>query len=43
MSMGRYDGALTELNTAARLEPTQALYRTRKLELMKLMQTSTRR
>ena len=40
MSMGRYDAALAELDTAARLEPAQDLYRTRKQELLKLMKAS---
>jgi len=37
MSMGRLDTALAELETAARLEPGQNLYRSRKEELLKLM------
>ena len=41
MSMGRYDAALAELDTAARLEPAQDLYRTRKRELLRLMQASS--
>ena len=40
MSMGHYDAALTELDTAARLEPAQDLYRNRKQELLKLMRAS---
>ena len=40
MSQGRYDDALIELETAARLEPAQDLYRTRKQELLKLMKAS---
>ncbi len=41
MSMRKYDAALAELDTAARLEPAQDLYRTRKRELLKLMQASS--
>ena len=41
MSMRRYDAALAELDTAARLEPAQDLYRTRKRELLRLMQASS--
>ena len=40
MSMGRYEAALTQLDTAARLEPAQDLYRNRKQELLKLMRAS---
>jgi len=40
MSLGRYDDALAELETAARLQPSENLYRTRKQELLKLMQAS---
>jgi hypothetical protein len=40
MSLGRYDAALAELETAARLEPAEDLYRTRKQELLKLMKAS---
>jgi Flp pilus assembly protein TadD len=43
MSMGRYDAALSELDIAARLEPAKDLYRARKKELLKLMQTSNLR
>jgi hypothetical protein len=38
--MGRYEAALTQLDTAARLEPAQDLYRNRKQELLKLMRAS---
>jgi hypothetical protein len=41
MSLRRYDAALAELDTAARLEPAQGLYRTRKRELRRLMQASS--
>jgi len=40
MSMGRYDDALAELETAARLEPGQSLYSARKKELLKLMKAT---
>jgi tetratricopeptide (TPR) repeat protein len=43
MSMDRYDEALSELETAARLDPGRQLYRARREELLKLMrQTSSR-
>ena len=41
MNLGRYDAALAELETAARLEPAEGLYRTRKQELLKLMKASS--
>jgi tetratricopeptide (TPR) repeat protein len=37
MSMNRYAEALSELETAARLDPERTLYRARRDELMKLM------
>jgi Flp pilus assembly protein TadD len=37
MNMDRYEEALTELETAARLEPERPLYRARRDELMQLM------
>jgi len=43
MSMSRYHDALAELETAARLEPGQYLYRTRKNELLKLMKATNTR
>jgi len=39
MSMDRYEEALSELETAARLDPERKLYRARRDELQKLMQT----
>ncbi len=42
MSMDRYDEALTELEAAARLDPARQLYRARRDELMKLMQTQAK-
>jgi tetratricopeptide (TPR) repeat protein len=39
MSMDRYEEALSELETAARLDPERKLYRARRDELRKLMQT----
>jgi tetratricopeptide (TPR) repeat protein len=38
MSMDRYEEALSELETAARLDPERKLYRARRDELLKLMQ-----
>jgi len=35
--MDRYEEALSELETAARLDPGQTLYRARRDELLKLM------
>jgi hypothetical protein len=40
MTMRHYDAALAELDAAARLEPAQDLYRTRKRELLRLMRAS---
>ncbi len=37
MTMDRYEEALVELETAARLDPDRPLYRARRDELMKLM------
>jgi tetratricopeptide (TPR) repeat protein len=43
MTMDRYDEALSELETAARLDPERKLYRARRDELIKLMkQTNSR-
>jgi Flp pilus assembly protein TadD len=43
MSLDRYEEALTELETAARLDPERPLYRARRDELLKLMkQTNSR-
>jgi tetratricopeptide (TPR) repeat protein len=39
MTMDRYEEALSELETAARLDPERKLYRARREELQKLMQT----
>ncbi len=39
MTMDRYEEALSELETAARLDPERKLYRARRDELQKLMQT----
>jgi len=36
-SMDRYEEALAEINTAARLDPGQPLYRARREELLQLM------
>ena len=38
MTMNRYEEALSELETAARLDPERQLYRARRDELLKLMQ-----
>jgi tetratricopeptide (TPR) repeat protein len=38
MTMDRYEEALTELETASRLDPERKLYRARREELLKLMQ-----
>ncbi len=38
MTMDRYEEALAELETAARLDPERTLYRARRDELLKLMQ-----
>jgi Flp pilus assembly protein TadD len=43
MTMDRYEEALSELETAARLDPERKLYRARREELLKLMkQTNSR-
>jgi superkiller protein 3 len=39
MTMNRYEEALSELETAARLDPERQLYRARRDELQKLLQT----
>ena len=39
MTMDRYEEALSELETAAQLDPERKLYRARRDELLKLMQT----
>jgi tetratricopeptide (TPR) repeat protein len=41
MSMDRYEEALSELETAARLDPERKLYQARRDELQKLMQTQS--
>jgi hypothetical protein len=38
MTMDRYEEALSELETAAHLDPERQLYRARRDELLKLMQ-----
>jgi tetratricopeptide (TPR) repeat protein len=43
MSMDRYEEAMSELETAARLDPERKLYRARRDELRKLMKESTAR
>ena len=42
MSMDRYQEALAEIETATRLDPDRQLYRARREELLKLMQTNSR-
>jgi tetratricopeptide (TPR) repeat protein len=42
MSMDRYQEALSEIETATRLDPDRQLYRARREELIKLMQTNSR-
>jgi Flp pilus assembly protein TadD len=42
MSMGRYDDAMGELETASRMAPGQDLYRARKEELLRLMKETAR-
>ena len=42
MSMDRYDEALSELETASRIDPGQTLYRARREELLKLMKQTNR-
>ncbi len=43
MTMDRYEEAMSELNTAARMDPERALYRARREELRKLMKDPTAR
>lgn len=43
MTMDRYEEALAELETAARLDPERSLYRARRDELMKLMKETNSR
>jgi tetratricopeptide (TPR) repeat protein len=43
MTMDRYDEALSELETAARLDPERTLYRARRDELLKLMRETNSR
>jgi tetratricopeptide (TPR) repeat protein len=43
MSMDRYEEALSELETAARLDPERTLYRARREELLKLMKGTNSR
>ena len=43
ITMGDYDEALAELNTAAHLEPARDLYQQRREELMKLMKAGKSR
>jgi len=43
MSLDRYQEALTELETAARLDPERAIYRARREELLKLMKEESSR
>jgi len=42
MTMDRYEEALAELETAARLDPERTLYRARRDGLRKLMQMQTK-
>jgi tetratricopeptide (TPR) repeat protein len=42
MSRDRYQEALAELETAARIDPNQTLYRARREELLKLMKENSR-
>jgi tetratricopeptide (TPR) repeat protein len=42
IKMGRNDEALLELETAARMDPGQSLYRARKDELQKLIRAESR-
>jgi hypothetical protein len=42
MSQDRYEEALTELETASRLDPDRTLYRARREELLKLMKETAR-
>jgi len=41
MTMDRYEEALSELETAARLDPERKLYQARRDELQKLIQTQS--
>ena len=43
MSLDRYDEALSELETASRLDPERTLYRARREELIKLMKQPSSR
>jgi tetratricopeptide (TPR) repeat protein len=43
MSLDRYEEALSELETASRLDPAQTLYRARREELLKLMKETNPR
>jgi len=43
ISLNRYEEALGEMQTAARMDPEQNLYRARLDELVRLMKTSTAR
>jgi len=43
MSLDRYEEALSELETASRLDPQRALYRARREELLKLMREPSAR
>jgi tetratricopeptide (TPR) repeat protein len=43
MSLDRYQEALTELETASRLDPERAIYRARREELLKLMKEESSR
>jgi tetratricopeptide (TPR) repeat protein len=43
MSLDRYDEALSELETATRLDPERQLYQTRREELLKLMKDPSAR
>ena len=42
MSLGRNDEALSELETASKLDPDRTLYRARREELLKLMKDTSR-
>ena len=42
MSMDRYQDALSEIESATRLDPDRQLYRARREELLKLMKTNSR-
>jgi tetratricopeptide (TPR) repeat protein len=43
MSLDRYQEALTEVETAERLDPERAMYRARREELLKLMKEESSR